>query len=194
MPGEFHGWRSLEGYSPWGHKESDTTEKLTRPTPAWCHVRPGQRESAGSLWPLQHMPSAFHLTWFCILQSAEWLAFISFKPINRFFKSKNKTSWPLLSFSVAVDRKYLYPDLPGFSWIMAPSLLVLVSCVSSYSLSCGSQRALKQGANRKSPFFLFIHSAESLSRTPYWGLPLAMLGACSVLKLLKTFYFANSAL
>ena len=27
--GEFHGQRSLMGYSPWGHKESDTTEQLT---------------------------------------------------------------------------------------------------------------------------------------------------------------------
>ena len=26
MPGEFHGQRSLAGYSPWGWKESDTTE------------------------------------------------------------------------------------------------------------------------------------------------------------------------
>ena len=26
LPGEFHGWRSLRGYSPWGHKESDMTE------------------------------------------------------------------------------------------------------------------------------------------------------------------------
>ena len=26
MPGKFHGWRSLVSYSPWGHKESDTTE------------------------------------------------------------------------------------------------------------------------------------------------------------------------
>ena len=25
-PGEFHGQRSLVDYSPWGHKESDTTE------------------------------------------------------------------------------------------------------------------------------------------------------------------------
>ena len=25
-PGKFHGQRSLAGYSPWGHKESDTTE------------------------------------------------------------------------------------------------------------------------------------------------------------------------
>ena len=29
LPGEFHGQRSLTGYSPWGHKESDTTEQLT---------------------------------------------------------------------------------------------------------------------------------------------------------------------
>ena len=26
LPGESHGQRGLEGYSPWGHKESDTTE------------------------------------------------------------------------------------------------------------------------------------------------------------------------
>ena len=25
LPGESHGQRSLVGYSPWGHKESDTT-------------------------------------------------------------------------------------------------------------------------------------------------------------------------
>ena len=28
LPGESHGQRSLAGYSPWGHKESDTTERL----------------------------------------------------------------------------------------------------------------------------------------------------------------------
>ena len=26
LPGEFHGQRSLAGYSPWGHKQSDMTE------------------------------------------------------------------------------------------------------------------------------------------------------------------------
>ena len=31
LPGEFHGQRSLVGYSPWGHKESDKTERLTFP-------------------------------------------------------------------------------------------------------------------------------------------------------------------
>ena len=29
LPGKFHGQRSLEGYSPWGHRESNTTEWLS---------------------------------------------------------------------------------------------------------------------------------------------------------------------
>ena len=28
LPGKSHGWRSLAGYSPWGCKESDMTERL----------------------------------------------------------------------------------------------------------------------------------------------------------------------
>ena len=28
LPGELHGQRSLAGYSPWGHKDSDMTERL----------------------------------------------------------------------------------------------------------------------------------------------------------------------
>ena len=35
LPGEFQGQRSLAGYSPWGRKESDTTEWLTL-----SHVEP----------------------------------------------------------------------------------------------------------------------------------------------------------
>ena len=29
LPGEFHEQKSLVGYSPWGHKESESTERLT---------------------------------------------------------------------------------------------------------------------------------------------------------------------
>ena len=32
LPGKFHRWRSLVGYSPWAHKESDTTERLSTHT------------------------------------------------------------------------------------------------------------------------------------------------------------------
>ena len=30
LPGKFHEQRSLAGYSPWDHKELDTTEKLNK--------------------------------------------------------------------------------------------------------------------------------------------------------------------
>ena len=48
LPGESHGQKSLVGYSPWGRKESDTTERLgtnahgagegeeLRETANWC--------------------------------------------------------------------------------------------------------------------------------------------------------------
>ena len=32
LSGESHGQRSLVGYSPWGHKESDTTEQISMHT------------------------------------------------------------------------------------------------------------------------------------------------------------------
>ena len=31
LPGKFHGWRNLVGYSPWGPKESDTSERFHFP-------------------------------------------------------------------------------------------------------------------------------------------------------------------
>ena len=30
MDGKSYGWKSLLGYSPWGHKEWDTTYRLTK--------------------------------------------------------------------------------------------------------------------------------------------------------------------
>ena len=36
--GEFHRERSLVGYSPWGHKELDTTEWLTQKLGTWASV------------------------------------------------------------------------------------------------------------------------------------------------------------
>ena len=32
LPGRFHGQSSLKGYGPRGHKESDTTERLSKHT------------------------------------------------------------------------------------------------------------------------------------------------------------------
>ena len=39
LHGESHGWRSLAGYSPKGHKESDTTEVVWHSTAQLIHFR-----------------------------------------------------------------------------------------------------------------------------------------------------------
>ena len=50
LPGKSHGQRSLVGYSPWGRKESDTTERLHFPTrhfgfQTWATVLAGNQSS-----------------------------------------------------------------------------------------------------------------------------------------------------
>ena len=35
MPGEFHGQKSLVGYSPWGYTESDMTERINFDFELW---------------------------------------------------------------------------------------------------------------------------------------------------------------
>ena len=49
MPGEFHGQRNLAGYSPWGHKESDTTEQLTHSGSPSVILRPGASAPPGNV-------------------------------------------------------------------------------------------------------------------------------------------------
>ena len=38
LPGEVHGQGSLAGYSPWGRRESDTTEPLTHAELIHCTI------------------------------------------------------------------------------------------------------------------------------------------------------------
>ena len=47
LPGKSHGWRSLIGYSPWGHKESDTTEWLHFLSDMLCKVKDFYRRKPG---------------------------------------------------------------------------------------------------------------------------------------------------
>ena len=39
LPGKSHGWRSLVGHSPWGHKELDRTERLNWTELQWCFLK-----------------------------------------------------------------------------------------------------------------------------------------------------------
>ena len=61
LPGKFHGQRSLAGYSPWGRKESDLTERLSNPPPqhtprqtpkAFCLLCSYCAADRGHSWPV----------------------------------------------------------------------------------------------------------------------------------------------
>ena len=77
LPGKLHGWRSLVGYSPWGHKELDTIERLHflsfyssfwrrkwQPTPVFLPGEShGQRGPVGySLWGCKELDMTKQLT------------------------------------------------------------------------------------------------------------------------------------
>ena len=53
LPGKFHGQRSLAGYSPWGRKESDMTERAHLHTNAALTTGPPGSPAASLFWPLR---------------------------------------------------------------------------------------------------------------------------------------------
>ena len=53
LPGKFHGLRSLVGYSPWGRKELDTTERLHFHFLQGGRVQSLVREVSHAMWPPQ---------------------------------------------------------------------------------------------------------------------------------------------
>ena len=53
LPGKSHGQKSLTGYNPWGHKESDTTERLehTDTHTLWPRLQPlSIKQGEWSVW------------------------------------------------------------------------------------------------------------------------------------------------
>ena len=73
--GEFHGQRSLAGYSPWGCKELDTTEQLTNSQ---------QNQAETGVWPeISHLLCFFP---FPFLFPAACHCFFFFFPLGEFLK------------------------------------------------------------------------------------------------------------
>ena len=104
LPGKFHGQRCLVDYSPWSHKESDTTER------AHTHTR---THRAGILPALQglfklHPHSLTCCTWFCL-------------------KEMSKISWFLKNYSWFHFLHYFFlnPWLSLSSQKLSSSLIIL---------------------------------------------------------------------
>ena len=93
-----HGQRSLVGYSPWGHKESDMTERLSTQ-----HMVPGNhhRLKRGPSWQagLQHRAETQ------LLPEGMWMPLTSFLICNLF-------TWRLRA-EVKITKYAMFPDIQG---------------------------------------------------------------------------------
>ena len=69
LTGKFHGQRSLVGYSPWGRKESDTTEQLST--------------HGGSVFIFEELHYAFHSGYSNVLVQSHQLWRVPFSPHPR---------------------------------------------------------------------------------------------------------------
>ena len=87
LPGKFHRWRSLVGYSPCGHKASDTTK--------WLHFHFSLSLSLMAFsqflltWPI-HVPPEYYALWVVSLSFQQRL--ISSKTHNRAMTEGTRTA------------------------------------------------------------------------------------------------------
>ena len=94
LPEEFHGQRSLAGPSPWGHKQSDTTERLTY-TFTLYHVAERKHQTPNTLiLPPTHLKHA---------------SFSNFTIITKpqLFQLQNHLSSELIKASIHVDSVFI---------------------------------------------------------------------------------------
>ena len=148
LPGKSHGCRSLVGYSPWGCKESDTTEWLLSLTSMWdewnCVVVWAFFGIAflwdwHENWPFQ---SCGHCRVFQICWHIECSIFTASS--FRIWNSSTENPSPLLSsFIVMLPKAHLtlHSRISGSRWVITPlwlygswrSFFIVLLCILATS-------------------------------------------------------------
>ena len=115
--GESHGQRSLAGYSPWGHKELDTTEPLTLMQAAI---------TACNLYCVcRHDDFHFKSYLFCCISTVtcrhhhSTVAFVHLQPFNCSCKSETTGLFFFFFFYI-----YLFSDLFWLHWVWVAALRI----------------------------------------------------------------------
>ena len=136
LPGKSHGWRSLVDYSPWGRKESDTTE--------WLHFL-----SFFSFMSIESVMLFNHLILCCPLLLLPSI----FPSIRVFFnKSALHIRWPKYwSFSISPPNEYSGLISFRIDWF---DLLAIQGTLKSLF----QHHSLKASVPRCSAFFMVQHS------------------------------------
>ena len=132
LPGKSHGWRSLVGCNPWGHKESDTTELLHfhfslscigegNGNPLQCSCLENPRDG-GAWWAAVYG----------VAQSRTWLKWLSSSTAYEF-------KWLLYSLCYSSSEHFLSSpksnivcSQPQFPSLLIPWQLLLLLLLSSH--------------------------------------------------------------
>ena len=144
-PGKFHGQRSLVGYSPWDHKDLDTTEWLSMHIYYSCLGEShGQRNLVGSSMWLQKvrhelvtqspLPYNTHIT-----ESLCATPKIKIKStILQLRKKKNRKDWNSWFRSPGPGSLCNYSLVYGFLWALVPypALSTFQLCFADPTLYC----------------------------------------------------------
>ena len=96
LPGESHGRRSLVGRSPWGHKESDTTEQLH-----FHFIRLRLFLSVFSLWNFLNQERVFYFVKYFFMGLLRWLS--TFCPSMVYFTDQLSSVESALHFGEKSD-------------------------------------------------------------------------------------------
>ena len=116
LPGKSHGQRSLVGYSPWGHKESNMTERLhfpprgLMPYPGLLHPEPLTCSSP----LLTHTSSGDTQTQFCLSLcgvSVSWCTQGMFEPSEHLWQV-----WGLILNVISLDWQDYLLQKTCFRW------------------------------------------------------------------------------
>ena len=86
LPEEFHGQRSLAGYNPWDHKESDVTKQVTLSVSLYLSVEQGGGKRHLSAW---HSPQCKIIA---LLVTSLWIIRVFWKRVLNHFSSLHSPS------------------------------------------------------------------------------------------------------
>ena len=124
-PGESHGQKSLQGYSPWGHKESDMTEQLTFSLSLWFSKHFGDWRAAihGVAKSQTRLSDWTKLNWRSCQKD-------SGAKLKKFPLVKDGTIWALLSIFNPMIMVILKNTLIGHLLRMTGNQLILRNWIS----------------------------------------------------------------
>ena len=126
LPGESHGQRSLVGYNPWGHKESDSTEWLALSSSRlWSHL--GEGRHMIWLFFVAFLLGFPYLFFVAVIASALWPRSVQFSSVQSLSRVRLfATPWITArqaSLSITISRSSL--RLTSIESVMPSSHLIL---------------------------------------------------------------------